>query len=325
MPFVLADRVKDSTTSPGTGQVTLANVAATGYQTFGSAVADGDTFYYCIADQSGVNWEVGYGSYTASGTKLNRLAILASSNAGAAVNFAAGTQDVFLTCPASAIADRATSRTIPTIATDFLGGATVTAGPPSIPWTVAVWGSGTIAHTSAANHPGICRCSSSSTNPSGVSFMTSSNNGQDIYLAGGEGSEFIIRPVTLTNQTARYGWFLANAGGAASNGIWLEMATTGATTLNAANASTTTTSSSLYTMVTNTWYRLRIDVAYDYTSATGIIYNASGSILGTQTVSTNLPTNPVAHGFQTNNAGTNIGALVDVDWMTAEWNKPIPR
>jgi hypothetical protein len=97
MALVLADRVRETTTTTGTGTVTLAG-AVTGYQTF-SAVGDGNTTYYCIAARDLTEWEVGIGTYTSSGTTLARTTILSSSNAGAAVNFSAGTKDVFVTYP----------------------------------------------------------------------------------------------------------------------------------------------------------------------------------------------------------------------------------
>jgi hypothetical protein len=99
MALVLADRVKETTTSTGTTAITLAG-AATGYQTFSSAVGDANTTYYTIADQTGANWEVGIGTYTSSGNTLSRDTILASSNAGSLVTFTAGTKDVFVTYPA---------------------------------------------------------------------------------------------------------------------------------------------------------------------------------------------------------------------------------
>lgn len=95
MALVLKDRVKETTTTTGTGTVTLAG-AVTGYQSF-SAIGNGNTTYYCIADQSGSNWEVGIGTYTSAGTTLSRDTVLASSNAGALVTFGAGTKDVFCT------------------------------------------------------------------------------------------------------------------------------------------------------------------------------------------------------------------------------------
>jgi hypothetical protein len=96
MALVVADRIKETTTSTGTGTVTLAG-AATGFQSF-AAVGDGNTTYYTIA--GGSEWEVGVGTYTSSGTTLSRDVILESSNSGSAVNFSAGTKDVFVTYPA---------------------------------------------------------------------------------------------------------------------------------------------------------------------------------------------------------------------------------
>ena len=99
MALVLADRVKETTTSTGTTAITLAG-AATGYQTFLLAVGNANTTYYTIADQTGINWEVGIGTYTTIGNTLSRDTVLASSNAGALVVFLTGTKDVFVTYPA---------------------------------------------------------------------------------------------------------------------------------------------------------------------------------------------------------------------------------
>lgn len=98
MPLVLADRVKETTAVTGTGTATLLG-AATGFQSF-AVVGNANTTYYCIASQTGSQWEVGIGTYTSVGTTLARNTVLASSNAGALVNFSAGTKDVFVTYPA---------------------------------------------------------------------------------------------------------------------------------------------------------------------------------------------------------------------------------
>jgi hypothetical protein len=102
MALSLKDRVRESSSTTGTGTITLAG-AYVGFQTFASAVTDGDTVYYTIHNLgSGVEdeWEVGLGTFTASGTTLSRDTILSSSNAGSAVNFSAGTKEVFITQPA---------------------------------------------------------------------------------------------------------------------------------------------------------------------------------------------------------------------------------
>lgn len=114
MALVLADRVKETTTTTGTGAVTL-DGAASGFQSF-SAVGDGNTTYYVIS--GGSEWEVGIGDYTASGTTLSRDTVLASSNSGSAVNFSAGTKDVFVAYPSGrAVVVNGTTVEIPNSAT----------------------------------------------------------------------------------------------------------------------------------------------------------------------------------------------------------------
>ena len=97
MALVLLDRAKETTTVVGTGTATLLG-AVTSYQSL-AGVGNGNTTYYCIVDQVGANWEVGIGTYTASGTTLARTTVLASSNAGALVVFTTGVKDVFVTYP----------------------------------------------------------------------------------------------------------------------------------------------------------------------------------------------------------------------------------
>jgi hypothetical protein len=94
-----ADRVKDTTTTTGTGTVTLSGTAPTGFQAFAAAYAVGDAHIpYAIVGTSG-EWEVGTGTLVTS-TTLSRDEVSGSSNAGALVNFSAGTKDVFVTIPA---------------------------------------------------------------------------------------------------------------------------------------------------------------------------------------------------------------------------------
>jgi len=98
MALVVKDRVRETTTTTGTGTITLAGAVA-GFQSF-SAIGNANTTYYTINLPGANEWEVGIGTYTASGTTLSRDTILASSNGGSAVNFSAGTKDVFCTYPA---------------------------------------------------------------------------------------------------------------------------------------------------------------------------------------------------------------------------------
>ena len=100
MALVLADRVKETTTTTGTGTVTLLG-ASTGYQSF-AVVGNANTTYYTIAGQTTSEWEVGIGTYTLAGTLLARTTVLANSSATqpSALSFSAGTKDVFVTYPA---------------------------------------------------------------------------------------------------------------------------------------------------------------------------------------------------------------------------------
>ena len=98
MALVLSDRVQETTTTAGTGTITLAG-AVTGYQSF-AVIGNGNTTYYCIAGLGTNEWEVGIGTYSSAGTTLARTTILASSNGGSVVTFSAGSKSVFVTYPA---------------------------------------------------------------------------------------------------------------------------------------------------------------------------------------------------------------------------------
>ena len=98
MALIKADRVKETSTSTGNGTFSLAG-AATGYRTFSSVCAVGDTFFYGISNQTSGEWETGLGTYSATNT-LTRTTVHSSSNSGAIVTFGAGTKEVFLTASA---------------------------------------------------------------------------------------------------------------------------------------------------------------------------------------------------------------------------------
>ena len=97
MALVLKDRVKETTATTGTGSYVL-DGAATGFQSFADALADGDTTYYAVED--GTYWETGLGTWTESTSTLARTTIYESSNSGNAVNWSAGDKDIFISLPA---------------------------------------------------------------------------------------------------------------------------------------------------------------------------------------------------------------------------------
>lgn len=113
MALVFKDRVKETTATTGTGTVTLAG-ASDGFQSF-SVIGDANTTYYTLV--SGTDWEVGIGTYTASGTTLSRDTVLESSNAGSKITLA-GTSDVFCTYPAekAVVQDETNTAYVPQLA-----------------------------------------------------------------------------------------------------------------------------------------------------------------------------------------------------------------
>ncbi len=133
MALVVKDRVRETSTSTGTGTIIL-NGAVSGFQGF-SVIGDGNTTYYTIVDAATGSWEVGIGTYTLTGATLSRDSVLESSNAGNKVDFAAGTKDVFCTYPAE--------RSV------YVEGSTIT---PAVAATLPVANGGTGATTLTANN-----------------------------------------------------------------------------------------------------------------------------------------------------------------------------
>ena len=103
MAFVLNDRVKETSTTTGTGTLDLGG-AATGFETFVAGIGTTNVTYYAISHATEDEWEVGYGTVTdASTDTLSRTAIT-SSNSDSLVSFSAGTKTVFCTMPSKKIA-----------------------------------------------------------------------------------------------------------------------------------------------------------------------------------------------------------------------------
>lgn len=100
MSFQVADRVKETSASVGTGTITLDGPQIS-FQSFASGIGDGNKTYYCISHRNANEFEVGVGTVVLGApNSLTRDTILASSNGGSLVNFSSGTKDVFCTYPA---------------------------------------------------------------------------------------------------------------------------------------------------------------------------------------------------------------------------------
>jgi hypothetical protein len=127
MALVINDRVKETTTTTGTGTVSLAG-AVTGFETFAAGIGNSNTVYYCIAHQDQAEFEVGLGTLDGDSSDLARTTIISSSNSDSAVDFSAGTKDVFCTIPASKMLFKDASGTI-----GNFDAATITANTAFVP------------------------------------------------------------------------------------------------------------------------------------------------------------------------------------------------
>ena len=127
MALIVHDRVRETSTTTGTGTLTLAG-AVQGFETFSSAIGNTNTTYYAIVNQANAEFEVGLG--TVSAGALARTTIITSSNSNNAVNFSAGTKDVFCTLPATkaVIEDASSNVSLPadlTVGDMTLSGSTI--------------------------------------------------------------------------------------------------------------------------------------------------------------------------------------------------------
>ena len=100
MALVINDRVKEISTTIGTGTLTLGG-NQTGFETFLAGIGASNTTYYAIYNQDTNEWEVGLGTLNAGATTLARTTVITSSNSDNLVDFTSGTKDVFCTLPAS--------------------------------------------------------------------------------------------------------------------------------------------------------------------------------------------------------------------------------
>ena len=144
--IVLNDRVKEETTTTGTGTLDL-DGAVSGFETFVAGVGTTKQTYYSIVHKSANEWEVGIGTVTdATPDTLSRDTVISSSNGDAKVDFTAGDKDVFCTYPASKAPSPSMDPTTyvtthnSTISADQTMDSGVLAGPVSITGTQTVSG-----------------------------------------------------------------------------------------------------------------------------------------------------------------------------------------
>ena len=102
MAFILNDRVKETSTTTGTGAFTLGG-AVSGFETFSAGIGGSNTTYYCIFRTGTTEFEIGFGTLNSGASTLTRTYIISSSNSDAVVDFGSGSKDVFCTVPGSKI------------------------------------------------------------------------------------------------------------------------------------------------------------------------------------------------------------------------------
>lgn len=165
------------------------------------------------------------------------------------------------------------------------------------------------------NNIGILRLTSSTTANSGVAIRGQST---PIILKGNEVFAEIINPLAFTNTTHRAGLHNSTSSSEPSNGVYFEYNGSGAIALRAANGGARNTATTITTLSLNTWYKLRITVNATATSILGEVFNSSGVLIASQTVTTNIPTTARLLNICsiTTNSGTTATALIDVDYIS---------
>jgi len=228
MALVLADRVRETSTTVSTGTLTLSGAVAN-FQSF-SAIGNFNTTYYTIVNRSASEWEVGIGTYTSSGTTLSRDTVLSSSNSGSLVNFSAGTKDVWGDYPAGKAVTTDTLAYPPAI-----GGTTPAAGAfttlsATTPIALSSGGTGKASAPAAqANLLGYTNTASTglattaATGSAGTATLTFAVQGSAPYAVG---SYISVQGVTPTAYTGYY-----QVTGCTTTTVSYANATTGAQTV----------------------------------------------------------------------------------------------
>lgn len=197
MPLVIADRVRETSTTTGTGTLTL-DGAVSGFRTFSSAIGNTNTCYYTIT--LGSDYEVGLGTVGA-GT-LARTTILKSSNSNNAVNFGAGTKDVFVTYPADKAIYQDSSgnvNALGTISSGVWNGTTITVpygGTGVSTLTGIVKGNGTGPFSVAVSGTDYAPATS------GTSILYGNGSGGFSNVTVGSGLSFSAGTLTATSSTS---------------------------------------------------------------------------------------------------------------------------
>ena len=222
MALIIKDRVQETSTTSGTGTLTLAG-AVTGYQSFGSAIGNGNTTYYGIYANGYADWEVGIGTVTVTGgtTTLARTTVLASSNAGSLVNFSGAQLSVWGDMPAAKGAYFDLNGNITTnclfegFTSQAASGTTITLTASSVQnWTITGSGGQTIQLPDATTLPNGVLFTFNNNQSSGT-IVVKNNSGTTVCTTQ---SGAFISVTLLSNSIAAGSWDYHNV--APSNASW---------------------------------------------------------------------------------------------------------
>tara|TARA_R100000951_G_scaffold77906_1_gene65752 strand:- start:2936 stop:4597 length:1662 start_codon:yes stop_codon:yes gene_type:complete len=229
MALTLNDRVKQVSTTTGTGTITL-GATPSGFDSFTDGLSDGDTTYYSIVNtEPGVTeWEVGLGTFTASGTTLSRDTVFTSSNSGSLVNFGAGDKDVFVTYPASKSLFEAADNSISLPGATTFGSTVLLNQDPTLSLQAATKdyvdnavAAGLDIHTAAKLETTVALSAGYSNGSSGVGATLTNSGAQAALVIDGVAAVVSDRVLVQQQSTAAHNgiYVVTNIGSASSNWI----------------------------------------------------------------------------------------------------------
>lgn len=240
MALVLADRVQETSTTSGTGTLTL-NGAVNGFQSFANGVGNGNTCYYTIYDTVAYTWEVGVGTYTTSGSTLTRTTVLSnSSHTTSLINFAGNLMNVWVDYPAEKA-----------VIQDTNGNISYNNSSPGYTAVTTTGGTTTLtaASTYVQNFKGTLtqtvKLPDETTIPAGTAFIIDNDSTGNVTVQDSGGNTLAVGVTgaagyfySTSNSAATGGWagyaFMPNNVQWGSNGLPVAYGGTGATTISGA-------------------------------------------------------------------------------------------
>ena len=231
MAHVTADRILETTTTAGTGSVSLGG-AVLGYYTLSSAMASGDTCYYVIFDTLTGDNEEGIGTYVSSGNQLARTTVMKSSNSNALVSFSSNSKQVFITAPAAKFLQINNAGLIQNYSTTGSGSLVLSSGPVLVTPTLGAATATSVNGLTISSTTGVLTLANGSTLATSGAFSTT-------FTATGATSLTLPTTGTLAT-TANTVASLGGTTGTIALGTGLSISTG---TLNVANGATGTVTS----------------------------------------------------------------------------------